>query len=84
MVKGTASLTFDMALRLERTLGTPASFWNQLEANHQDQRARERARTEWARDHLGWLRRFPIPALITRGVLSTDGFGDGRRDTATV
>src|SRR6266536_4091093 len=72
VVKGTASLTIDMALRLERTLGTPASFWNRLEANHQDQRARERVRSEWARDHLGWLRRFPIQALIDRGVLSAD------------
>lgn len=72
VIKGTASLTFDMALRLERTLGTPASFWNRLEANHQDQRVRERARIEWARDHLGWLRRFPIPALIERGVLYAD------------
>jgi HTH-type transcriptional regulator/antitoxin HigA len=70
VIKGTASLTFDMALRLERTLGTPASFWNRLEANHQEQRAREKARTEWARNHLGWLHNFPIPVLIERGVLA--------------
>ncbi|MFI5496664.1 HigA family addiction module antitoxin [Actinoplanes sp. NPDC051859] len=69
VIKGVASLTFDMALRLERTLGTPAAFWNQLEASYQDRRAREKARTEWARDHLGWLRRFPLPALVDRGVL---------------
>jgi HTH-type transcriptional regulator/antitoxin HigA len=72
VIKGAASLTFDMALRLERTLGTPAGFWNQLEANYQDQRVRERTRAEWARDHAGWIRRFPIPALISRGVLSAD------------
>ncbi|GAA1503675.1 HigA family addiction module antitoxin [Dactylosporangium maewongense] len=72
LIKGTASLTFDMALRLERTLGISAAFWNRLEANHQDQRARQRNREEWAREHLGWLRRFPLPALIERGVLHED------------
>jgi len=71
VIKGAASLTFDMALRLERTLGTPAGFWNRLEANHQDQRAREKAREELSRN-LGWLRRFPLPALIERNILSTD------------
>ena len=72
VIKGTASLTFDMALRLERTLGTPAALWNRLEAAHQDQRAREKSRNDWAHNHLGWLRNFPLGVLTDRGVLAPE------------
>lgn len=35
IVKGKAAITADTALQLERVLGIPASFWNNLERNYQ-------------------------------------------------
>jgi HTH-type transcriptional regulator / antitoxin HigA len=69
VVKGGASLSADMALRLERALGIPSYVWNALEANYQDQRTRARAREGLAR-HEGWLRRFPLRELINRGIFT--------------
>lgn len=40
VIAGKASISSDMALRLESVLGIPASFWNNLEANYQEARAR--------------------------------------------
>jgi len=40
IVKGTAPITPDMAIRLERVTGTSAKFWNTLEANFQTNRAK--------------------------------------------
>jgi HTH-type transcriptional regulator/antitoxin HigA len=69
VIKGNASLSADMALRLERALGIPSHVWNALEANHQDQLTRAKARESLAR-HADWLRRFPLRDLIERGIFS--------------
>ena len=34
IVKGKSAITVDIALQLERVLGIPASFWNNLERNY--------------------------------------------------
>jgi HTH-type transcriptional regulator / antitoxin HigA len=67
VIKGNATLSADMALRLERALGIPSRIWNALEANYQDQRTRVRAREGLAR-YKGWLDRFPRAELISRGI----------------
>jgi HTH-type transcriptional regulator/antitoxin HigA len=36
IIKGKAAITPDTAIQLERVLGVPASFWNNLERNYQD------------------------------------------------
>jgi HTH-type transcriptional regulator/antitoxin HigA len=69
VVKGTASLSSDTALRLERALGIPSYIWNKLEANYQDHRARQKARKSLT-DYKGWLRRFPTTELINHGVFA--------------
>ena len=35
IIKGKAALTPETALQLERALGVPATFWNNLERNYQ-------------------------------------------------
>lgn len=69
IIKGVASLSSDTALRLERALGTPSHFWNILEATFQDRRARDKMRESLA-VHASWLRRFPTPVLIARGIFA--------------
>lgn len=36
IIKGKAAITPDTAIQLERVLGVPASFWNNLERNYQE------------------------------------------------
>lgn len=43
IIKGKAPITPETALKLESILGTPASFWNNLEGNYQETRARIQA-----------------------------------------
>lgn len=40
IIKGKAALTPETAIQLERVLGVPASFWNNLERNYQETLAR--------------------------------------------
>ena len=40
IISGKAVITAKTALQLERVLGVPASFWNNLERNYQETRTR--------------------------------------------
>jgi len=42
IIKGKAAIAPDTAIQLERALGVPASFWNNLERNYQETLARLR------------------------------------------
>lgn len=44
LIKGRAPLTYDTAIKLEKILGVPASFWVNLESNYQITLARIRAK----------------------------------------
>lgn len=63
IIKGKAAITPETALQLERVLGIPASFWNNLEANYREAiaRAQERSRLK---AHKAWLNRIPVNHLI--------------------
>ena len=69
VIKGSATLSPDVALRLERALGIPSYIWNALEANYQDRLTRTRARENLMR-YEGWLRRFPLRELISREIIA--------------
>ena len=62
IIKGKSPITPETSLKLERTLGRPAHFWNNLERQFQEDRARmaEQKRIEV---HLDWLKRVPINAM---------------------
>jgi addiction module HigA family antidote len=65
IIKGKAALTSDTAIQLERVLGVPADFWNQMEANYRTYLARtnEQVRLNEKDD---WLKQFPILEMISR------------------
>lgn len=69
VVKGTAPITHDTAIRFERVTGVPARMWNNLEATYREQLARlaERGRLQKA---LEWLKSIPTKELISRKAIS--------------
>jgi len=69
ILKGTQPITYDTSERLEMVTGTPASFWNNLEALYREQLAKV-ARHERLAADIDWLNNIPLPVLRERGFLS--------------
>lgn len=65
VIKGTAPITHDTAIRLERVTGVPARTWNNLEANYREQLARLEERDK-LQAQLDWLKTIPTGELIKR------------------
>lgn len=70
VLKGSAVMSSDVAVTLERVLGTPASVWTNVEARWQENRSRQQARNSLT-EHVGWAQQFPLAALSARGFLAT-------------
>ncbi|MEU6653331.1 HigA family addiction module antitoxin [Streptomyces sp. NPDC046900] len=68
VIKGTAPLSPDTALLLERTTGVPATLWNSLEAAYRTQQAREEESKALA-SRVDWLSRFPLAELVKLKIL---------------
>lgn len=69
VVKGSASISPDVALAFERVTAIPARYWTQLEANYQAALKRaEEARA--LQRHLDLVGRFPIRVLERRGAIT--------------
>ena len=71
--KGEQPITYETANKLELVTGTPAAFWNNLEAQYREQLAKiEQARE--MESHLEWLKTIPVKELVERNVIpeSTD------------
>lgn len=68
IIKGKSPITSETALKLERSLGRPAHFWNNLERQFQEDRSRiaEKKRLE---NQLDWLKRVPVNQLAKLGWL---------------
>ncbi|NLV22866.1 MAG: HigA family addiction module antidote protein [Syntrophomonadaceae bacterium] len=66
IIKGKAPITQETALKLESVFGTPASFWNNLEASYQETRARLQAEKD-IEDETCIARLIPYPELARRG-----------------
>jgi HTH-type transcriptional regulator/antitoxin HigA len=66
IIKGKAAITPETSLQLERVLGVPAGFWNNLERNYQETLARlnEQKRLQ---KQIRWLEKFPIVSLTRTG-----------------
>lgn len=66
IIKGKAAITPETALQLERVLGVPAGFWNNLERNYQETLARinEQKRLQ---TKIGWLKKIPVKELVKGG-----------------
>lgn len=66
---GTAIITPETAIKLERALGMPVQYWLNLEANYQEARARLAEGKRLEQD-LGWLQRIPVAAMVKMGWLT--------------
>ncbi|MBI5303491.1 MAG: HigA family addiction module antidote protein [Chloroflexi bacterium] len=62
IIKGKVAITPETALQLERVLGVPAGFWNNLERNYRESLARldEQERLQ---KQLAWLKQIPVKAI---------------------
>lgn len=68
LISGKARVTPEAALRLQNVTGVPAHFWNNLECQFQERKARLLAAST-AEEQVGWLKEIPTSELIKRGVL---------------
>ncbi len=68
IVKGKKEITADTAIELSRVLGSPASFWLNLEANHRENVARlERLKAE--EEEVKKTRNFPYDEMVRYGLV---------------
>ncbi len=68
IIKGKAAITAETALQLERVLGIPSSFWNNLERNFRETLARIAEQQKLQKNN-DWLTRFPIKHLAEMGLV---------------
>ena len=72
IISGRRPVTVDIAISLERVLGSPASFWLNLEKNYQLTLARLREAASREQD-IAWMRDvIPITELVKRGIVPSD------------
>jgi addiction module HigA family antidote len=69
IIKGKSPITPETALKLERSLGRPTHFWNNLERQFQEDRTRF-AEEKRLRSHLHWLKKVPVNNLRKFGWIS--------------
>jgi addiction module HigA family antidote len=63
-----AAVTPETAIQFERVLDRPAAFWLQLQAQY-DLRRAEQNEDDEIESHADWADRFPVKALVDRGVI---------------
>lgn len=68
IVNGKAPITPDLALDLERVLGTPAHFWNNRESRYREWLSRHSI-PEPTEEDLAWARSFPYKHMADNGWL---------------
>lgn len=68
IVKGKAPITPDTSLKLEKVFSRPAHFWNNLELQYQEDKARLKE-SERIKEHLVWLKQVPIAPMIKLGFI---------------
>lgn len=66
IIKGKAPITPETAIKLEYVLGSPASFWNNLQVNYEDTLARVAAQ-EKMEEELGIATQIPYREMVNNG-----------------
>lgn len=77
IAQGKAAITPETALQLERVLGVPAGFWNNLERNYREHLARKEEEERLA-SSAGWLRRIPVRRMVELGWIEDQGDAIGQ------
>lgn len=68
LISGVKRISPDTALRLEKVTSVPARFWNNLESNYQERKARLADSQSTAVD-LAWLKTIPTAELVKRNAI---------------
>ncbi|MCC6795257.1 MAG: ImmA/IrrE family metallo-endopeptidase [Candidatus Hydrogenedentes bacterium] len=68
IIGGDQPITYETANKLELATGVPARFWNNLEAQFQERKAKIDEREQMRAD-LDWLRCIPVNELQSRGIV---------------
>lgn len=68
VLKGAATLSADVAQRLEYATGTPARWWLRLEADYQAAVVRL-TQSELAESDLAWIKSMPVRELVAAGAI---------------
>ncbi len=63
IIKGKASVTSDVALRLSKVFNYPAHLWNNMQRNYDETVARL-AEQERLEGHLDWLKKVPVKQMV--------------------
>ncbi len=79
IVQAKAPITAETAIKLERVVGRPAHFWQNLESLYQEARLRARDHAHLDRD-LDWLRRVPVKAMVKLGWIAEADSNAGQLD----
>lgn len=66
IIRGKAAITPETARQLERVLGVPANFWNNLEWNYREKLAEIEER-ERLKSQIEWLKEMPVKAMVKYG-----------------
>lgn len=66
IIRGKTAITPETALQLERVLGVPASFWNNLERNYREHQARKEEAGRLASSG-DWLKKIPVRKMVDLG-----------------
>lgn len=66
IIKAKAPITTETALKLEKVLGRPASFWNNLELIYQEDKARLNEQKELEKN-IAWMKQIPISNMSKLG-----------------
>lgn len=74
IVKGSAPISPDVALGLDKVLGGSVSFWTTREALYQARMAAQ-AETQELENQVGWAQQFPIKELKDRNVIPKQANG---------
>lgn len=71
VINGHAPISADVAVSLERVLGTPAQVWLRMESTYQAHEARvARTEAQSSSSFVAWARKFPREALEKHGIVS--------------
>ena len=68
IIKGTSSITAEMAVQFEHVLKIPAHFWLNIQRNYDEFVAREERKSLLSAS-IGWAKLFPITEMIKKGWL---------------
>ena len=74
IVNAGTSVSAELALGLEKVFSTPAAFWINREANYRADLARQ-GEEHALEEAVDWAKRFPIPELKKRGLISSPAKG---------